>query len=272
VQRVSGGRGRRADRARQLATGSPSPSPSPASAVDFQAVADVVGVAGGNDILGGLQTASGTRRLPFGVLHWSSARAAYDVPSVAAAEQATGLSLRSLANPPAGVGAPTTILVQPRVTATIDLDAAAGKGLAGTSLTVTAGPAVLVEYGGSIGAGGFGIPTLATFVMPRPTASSSVASPTSDELEAYVLSRPGLPSGLVQEIRLVGNLATILPLKAVGGASVSEVEIDGSPAIAVGDGAGIATGVLWVDRAGFVHAALGLLDQEDMLGVANQLG
>jgi hypothetical protein len=255
-----------------LTPGSPAPAPTAASTVDFQAVADVAGVAGGNGVLGGLQTASGTRRLPFGVLHWSSSRAAYDVASLAAAERATGLTLRSLADPPAGVGAPTGIIVQPRVTATIELDAAAGTGLAGTALTVTAGPAVLVEYGGPAGGTGLGIPTLATFVMPRPTASSSTATPTADELEAYVISQPGLPGGIVQEIRLVGNLAEVLPLKAIAGANVSEVEVDGSPAIAVGDGAGIASGVIWVDHGGFVHAALGLLDQEDVLDVAKQLG
>lgn len=244
----------------------PAPSPAALPAADLQAMADVTGLVSPGSVLGGLRGPSGSLRLPFGVLRWSSAGPPRKVASVAAAEAATGLTL-GLASLPAGVAGPATVLVQPTVTATVSFGAGAPAALRGTSLTVRAGPAVIVEYGGQ--AGVLGIPTLATFAMGRPTVSSGTSSP--ERLAAYVLSQPGLPAGLVQEIRLVGGLGTILPVGARSGPDLSQVDVDGSPGILVTD-SGVASGVIWQDRAGVVRAVLGLLDQEDVLHVADQLG
>jgi hypothetical protein len=248
----------------------PSRVPAPklqTSSADFQAVADVVGI-DGSGVLGGFGTPSGSLQLPFGVVRWTSARGAYRVGSIATADKATGMDLRLPAVLPAGVGEPESILVQPEVTATIGFNAVAGSALEGTSLTVTAGPAVLVEYRSALSS--LGLPTLATFAMQRPIASSTRA--VSAQLEAFVLARPGLPAGLAQEIRLLADLGTTLSLPTPPGADVTQVDVGGSPGLLVTEGSGAASGVIWEDRGGVVHAALGLLDQKDILDVANQLG
>ena len=237
----------------------------------LQQVADLVGVdtGGGGGVLGGFDTASGTLPLPFGVLHWSSAGAAHTVSSLAAAAQATGLPVHSPGDLPPGVGALETVLVQPAVTATVDFAAGAVPGVGGAaSLSVTAGPAVLAEYGGA--PAGVNVPTLVTVVMARPATSATSSS--TDRLEAFVLARPGLPAGLVREVRLLGNLSGLLSGVGGTGPQVSQVEVAGVPGILVTDGSGVASGVLWEDHNGTVHAAAGLLDQKDVLDVANQIG
>ena len=247
-------------------------APVQAVSTDFQAIADAAGLEG-SGVIGGFPTPSGSLRLPFGLVRWTSAGRAHSVASIAVADAATGMDLSLPATVPAGVGPLQTILVQPQVTATITFSSSAGPTLAGTSLEVTAGPAVLVEYGSSLSS--LGIPSFATFAMRRPIASSPIASPigpTSAQLEAFVLSRPGLPAGLAQEIRLLGDLGTSLPVPMPPGANVTQVDIGGSPGVLVAEGSGAASGVIWEDRAGVVYAALGLLDQEDILNVANQLG
>ncbi len=243
------------------------PAPVPTSAGGIQALADVGGIEGGSGVLGGFDASSGSRTLPFGVLRWSSAGPALRVSSIAAAEHATGLDLPVPTVLPAGVGNPTSILVQPQVTATIRFGSAAGV-LAGKTLTVTAGPAVLVEYGASTPL--LGLPTLATFAMGKPVVSSSDSK--AAQLEAYVLSRPDVPAGLAQEIRLLGDIGTVLPLPTPPGANVSQVDVGGRPGILVTDTSVGASGVIWEDRGGVVRAAVGLLDGKDILDVASQLG
>jgi hypothetical protein len=249
-----------------------SPPPQKASAADFQAIEDLAGLSGGHGtlggsgILGGFDTASGERQLPFGVLRWSSSGAAHSVPSLAAATAATGLELRPPARLPAGVGAISSILVQPRVTVTIRFGAAAG-ALAGNSLTVSAGPAVVVEYGAETGE--LAVPTLATFTMERPTVPSRTA--TATQLEAYVLAAPGVPSGLDQELRLLGDMGTVLPFQAPPGTNASQVDVDGAAGILVTAPTIGGSGVIWV-RDDLVHVAVGLLDGNGVLNVARQIG
>ena len=242
-------------------------SPVTTSSAGIQALADVAGIDGGSGILGGFDRSSGSLSLPFGLLRWHSTGTARPVTSIAMAERETGLDLAMPAALPAGVGSPATLLVQPAVTATIQFGASAAT-LAGRSLTITAGPAVLVEYGASTT--GFGLPTLATFAMARPAVSSADAK--AAQLEAYVLSRPGLPVGLAQEIRLLGGVGTVVPLPVPQGASATQVDVHGSAGVLVADSSIGASGVIWDDPSGVVHAAVGLLDQKDILGVANQLG
>jgi hypothetical protein len=237
------------------------------SATDVQALADVTGLEGGSGILGGFGTSSGAIRLPFGLLRWSSAGAAHSVGSLAAASEATGLHLASPTNLPAGVENVSSILVQPRVTATIRLNATAG-ALAGQSLTIMAGPAVLVEYGAS--SSGFGLPMLGIFAMGKPSVAPTTS--TTAALEAYVLARPGVPPGLTQEIRLLSDLGTVLPVPVPPGASLSQVDVAGSPGVLLTDRAMGVSGVLWEDHAATVRAAVGFLDGRALLNVADQLG
>jgi hypothetical protein len=248
-----------------LAPGRTAPVTPPS--VGIQALTDVAGLGGGSGVLGGFATASGSLKLPFGELRWTSSGPAHPVSSIAAAEKASGLDLRTPKALPAGVGGLASIEVQPEVTASISFGAAAAT-LAGRSLNITAGPAVLMEYGGATAA--IGIPTLTTFVMGRPAVFS--ADSTVSQLEAYVLSRPGLPAGLAQEIRLLGDIGTVIPLPSQQGANVTQVDVDGSPGALVTDASIGVSGVIWDDSDGVVHAAVGLLDQTDIISVADQLG
>ena len=246
----------------------PKKAPSaPTSSAGIQALADIVGMDGGSGTLGGFSRSSGSLDLPFGVLSWSSAGATQRFVSIAAASKASGLDLRAPAALPAGVGSPAAILVQPEVTATIRFGAIAGP-LAGKSLTVTAGPAVLVEYGASTSA--LRLPTLGTFAMSMPRVSSTDSATT--RLEAYVLSQPGVPAGLAQEIRLLGDIGTVLPVPTPPGTNVTQVDVGGSPGVLVTDDSIGTSGVIWEDRGGLVQAAVGLLDRKDIVDVANQLG
>lgn len=246
---------------------SPGASRAPTSPT-IDALTDVVGLNGNTNILGGFDQPSGSRSLPFGVLRWSSSGAARSVASISAAQQITGLDVKVPANLPSGVGTPSTILVQPAVTATVQFNAAAGS-LAGRTLTVTAGPAVVVEFG-STSTSLDGLPTLTVFVMPRPTVAAKDAS--ASQLEAFVLSQRGVPDGLAQELRLLGGVGTVLPIPQSSGAALSQVDVDGASAVLVTDSSLGASGVLWVDQSNLVHAAVGLLDQHDILSVATQIG
>ena len=76
-----------------------------------------------------------------------------------------------------------------------------------------------------------GCPTLATFTMARPTVASSAS--TSAQLEAYVLSAPGVPTGLDEEIRLMSDAGTVLPFQAPAGTNASQVDVDGAAGILV---------------------------------------
>jgi hypothetical protein len=254
---------------------SPTPQRATTQLSGFNGIEDLVDVSGsGPGILGGFPSASGTLHLPFGLLTWSSAGHATQSSSLPAAEASTGIDIRTPANLPAGVGRISRVFVQPRVTANIEFDSSAGS-LSGTSLTVTAGPAILIQYGGNIS--DLGLPPLATFTMVRPTVSSGPSTSsgvdTTAELEAYVLSAHGVPSGLEQEVRLLGDVSTILPVEspAGSGTNVSQVDIDGAAGVLVTAPSIGASGAIWQTH-GELDAAFGLLDQKDLLSVAQQVG
>ena len=103
--------------------------------------------------------------------------------------------------------------------------------------------------------------------MQRPVATSTGA--TARQLEAFLLSRPGLPSGLAQEIRMLGT--TALPVPVPPGMTGRHVTVGRSPAVLL-TGSGVAAGVVWESTDGVVHGVAGLLNQTDILNVARQLG
>lgn len=214
----------------------------------------------------GFPTPSGSGALAFGRLTWSSAGAARTYGSVGAAAAVTGVVVRVPGQLPAGVGRPTTIESQPRVTATICFDRAAGS-LAGTSVVLHAGPAVVVGYG-SRGTG-LGVPTMVVATMPRPTADATGA--TISQIESFLLSRPGVPTQLAPELRLLGDLSTVLPFPAPSGLQTSSVHVGRWPGVAIALPSGVAAAVVWEDGTGTVRAVGGLLDRRTLLRVADQL-
>ncbi len=232
---------------------------------DLQDIADFMGL-GDSHVIGGFSTPSGSRALPFGTIRWFSSGRAEAVTSLAQASSAAGFPVSLPSHLPSGVGRPEGIMLQPRVKVTVTFDSSA-QGVAGASVVLYAGPAVAVEYGS---ANGIDLPTLAVLTMPRPTAVSSGA--TISQIEAFLLRQPGISSELAEELRLLGDLGTTLPVPVPPGASVRSVEVGGSPGVLVADPSGVASGVIWENSAGMVHVVAGILDPQGVLNVADQIG
>jgi hypothetical protein len=221
-----------------------------------------------SSVLGGFPRPSGSLHLRSGTIRWSSAGGSRRVASLAEAEATTGLDLTLPTSLPPGVATTPAIATRRSVTATITFDAAADPALAGSSLTVDLGPAVFVEYGSTTH--DLGVPTVAIMTMRRPVATSRGA--TLSQLESYLLAQPGLPPDLAQQIRLFGAPGTRLPVPIPPGAVETSTVIGGSRAIILSDPSEAASGVIWEDGAGVIHTVAGLLDKQDVLSVAHQVG
>ena len=234
------------------------------SANDLRAIENITGI---GQLPGNLQP-SGSMRLSFGELSWSTAGGPQQVSSLASASAMTHLAFPTPATLPSGVGAIGRITVQPQVTATVRFSQNAGPAVAGSTLTITVGPAIAVQYGGTSGRSN--VVTLAIVAARRPVASSTGA--TASQLETFVLSRPGMPTGLAQEIRQLGNPNAVLPVPVPSGLWEEKEQIGGAPAVVVTDPNGFASGVIWESRDGVVHAVGGLLDKEDVFSVAREIG
>ncbi len=238
-------------------------APVPVSPGDLRAISSItqIGVAQVSDGL----PPSGTRQLAFGTLSWTSAGPAVAAASLAQARAQTHLPVTMPASLPAGVGPVSRVMVQPRLTVTIRFSQDAGGAVGGSTLVVNGGPGVVVQYGSASGASK--LTTLVIAAMQRPVATSTGA--TARQLEAFLLSRPGLPSGLAQEIRMLGT--TALPVPVPPGMTGRHVTVGRSPAVLL-TGSGVAAGVVWESTDGVVHGVAGLLNQTDILNVARQLG
>ena len=114
------------------------------------------------------------------------------------------------------------------------------------------------------------MPALGVATMPRPAALATGAS--IGQIEAFLLAQPGIPPELAEEVRLLGDLKTILPVPVPAGASVRSVQVGGWPAVLLADSSKAAAAVIWEDGRGMLHVVVGILDPQDVLNVANQLG
>lgn len=234
---------------------------------DLRAVSNVLGLGSGPGS-GSPSSGGGTQPLRFGSLRWSSSGQPSQVSSVAKATAQTHLAFRTPAQLPAGVGSLAAVLVQPQATATITFSKGIAAPVGGTRLAVTAGPAMMVEYGGQLGGGK--VPTLGILTMRRPVATSTGA--TTSQLESFLLSRRGIPADLARQVRLLGNLGSVLPIPVPPGATATHLRVDGSPAVLLSFSSGAASAVIWESHDGIVHAVAGLLNTQDVLNVARQIG
>jgi hypothetical protein len=230
----------------------------------MRAIGAFMGLGDGNS-LGGFSAPNGSTKIRFGTLSWSS-EAPHPASSLDQAVSESGFHVTLPAHLPAGVGAAQQFIVQPGMRATVTFDSAA-PSLAGSTVTVHAGPAVIAQYGGTSAAD---VPTLTIATMPRPTAVSSGAS--LSQIEAFLLAQPGIPPALAEEIRLLGDLRTTLPVPVPSGASVRSVQVSGWPGVLLSDSSNAAAAVVWEDSHGMLHVVAGILDAQDVLNVAGQLG
>ena len=230
---------------------------------DLRAITAFTGL-GDSPVLGGFSAPSGSTTLRFGSIRWSSGTA-HPVSSLAEATADAGFPVSLPAHVPAGVGAIQRVGVQPRVSATVTFNSTAA-GVARGSVTLDAGPAVLVEYAG---ANGTDLATLGVVTMRRPTARSTGA--TMSQIEAFLLAQPGIPPELAEEVRLLGNSRTTLPVPVPPGAAVRSVQVSGWPGVLIADPSNAAAGVVWEDGRGMLHVVAGILDSQDVLNVADQV-
>lgn len=235
------------------------------SASELQEISDITGLSSGQ--LSGQVQPSGSVPLSFGRLSWTTSRNAQQASSVAQARALTQLAFTTPASLPAGVGPRPSIEVLPQVTATVTVSKSAGGAVGGSTLQLTAGPAIVAQYGD---AGGSGTPTLEVVAMRRPEASSTGA--TASQLETFLLTQRGMPARLAEEIRLLGNPRAVLPVPVPAGMSEQQLTVGGAAAVLVTDRSGAASGVIWESRDGIVHGVGGLLDSADVLSVARQVG
>jgi len=237
------------------------------SKADVQEVAQLMGMTTSAS-LGGFKTPSGSESLAFGSLSWTSSGSGGQVASLAAAEAATGLTVTLPTTLPSGVAGVGRYAVMPKISATVTFDADAGSTLTGSSLVVSLGPAIAVSYNGSSTLDGIGPLAVLTVAQPLATATGA----TTAEIENFLLSRPGVPADLADEIHLLGNLQTTLPIPTPPGMTSEQTEIDGSRTVLLIDNSNAASAAIWEDHNGVVHAVAGLLDKEDLLSVAQQIG
>jgi hypothetical protein len=206
------------------------------------------------------------------------------VAGAAQAAAATGLRVLQPSSLPANVPAQVRYEVVGRGSATFTLDAVtaaaaaarAGRpspnipsSLDGTSVTVTAGPAVFAVYGAGSARSESTPPSLVIAEGVRPTASTNGA--TLQQLEDFLLAQPGISPQLAAEIRAIGQPASTLPIPIISGLMNSQtVSIDGVQGVAAGDSTGLGAAVIW-EKDDVVYAVGGLLPQSEVLDIARSL-
>jgi hypothetical protein len=214
----------------------------------------------------------------FGKLTWSSKTEPHQVASLAAASAETGLPAISV-RVPASVTGTAKYGAMAKTSATFVFDAATAQASAaaigrtappmpakldGTTLIFSGGPAIIVTYGDERSSG-----ALFIGVAKAPTVSSDGA--TVAELQAYLLSQPGVSPALAAQIRAIGDPASTLPVPIpLGQAQAKNVSVHGTTGLFVGDSTGIASAVLW-QQNGLVYIVGGSLTEAEVLAVANSL-
>lgn len=208
-------------------------------------------------------------------------------PDAAAAAAAAGLGVPVVAALPAGTTAAPTYAVVSGGIVTFTFDATLARaaaaraggqlpampaGLDGSTLSVSVQPAVVVSYGvdpATLLQGGAGVPSSQAFIVVA-TRTPTVASTgvTARQLEDYLLSVPGIPSGVASEIRAIGNPTVTIPVPIpIDLASGSSVTINGAPGLLIGDSTGLGSAVVW-QHNGIVDAIAGTLTANEVIGVA----
>jgi hypothetical protein len=137
-------------------------------------------------------------------------------------------------------------------------------GLDGASVRLTAGPGLAAVW-----AADSGVPGL---VVARAVAPAAFAQGTDfEQLRDYLLSLPGLPEQIAEQLRAFSPEASTLPIPVPAEYATSEpTEVDGQPATLLSSRDGFLTAVVWVED-GVVTAVAGSLSTDEVLSVASGL-
>ncbi|HEU0101835.1 MAG TPA: hypothetical protein VFR07_05890, partial [Mycobacteriales bacterium] len=137
-------------------------------------------------------------------------------------------------------------------------------GLDGSSVRLAAGPGVAQVWGSSAGA-----PALVVGRAVAPTASSTGVP--FDVVRDYVLSLPGLPADVADQLRTFTADGSTLPIPVpTDEVTTTPDEVDGVPATLLTTRDGTLAAVVWVD-AGVVTVVAGAVDADEALAVARGL-
>jgi hypothetical protein len=201
------------------------------------------------------------------------------VANAATAQERTGLAVPEVAELPEGVTGDPAYQVGDVVGATFTFSAAKAAqaaaaegevlppppaGLDGSSLRMEAGPGVAAVWSQPTG-----VPTLvvASVVAPK-VYSSGVPFET---VRDYLLSLPGLPAGLADQLRDLSADGATLPLPVPAElVTSSTADVGGIPATVLTSRDGLFAGVVWVED-GRVTGVAGSLDADELLSVARGL-
>jgi hypothetical protein len=203
----------------------------------------------------------------------------HQVVDAATAANFTGLDVPEVVQLPAGVSGDPTYQVVGELSAVFTFSAekaaaAAAKtgeplppvpaGLDGSSVRLVAGPGVAEVWGQSNG-----FPTLVVGRAVAPTAFSNGVPFTT--VRDYLLSLPGMPPQLAEQLRAFTGDGTTLPLP------VPADQVTSSPANVNGHAATVLVtrdqgmaAVVWVDK-GVLTAVAGALGDDEVLAIARDL-
>lgn len=226
----------------------------------------------------------------YGSIHGGSSLSVTSEPDAASAALAAGLPAPTVADLPSGTASRPTYAVIAGTSVSFTFDAALARaaasraggqlpamprGLDGSTLTVAIAPAVVVSYGLDVATvyHGGALPTAGTTLVVVASRTPTVSSTgvTVQQLENYMLSLPGIPSGVVAELRAIGDPAQTVPVPIpVDLASASMVDVNGARGLLVGDSTQLGSVVLW-QHNGVVYAVAGTLSSDQVLGIARTL-
>jgi hypothetical protein len=232
----------------------------------------------------------------FGTLSWTTPPAPQLVTSATEAATVSGLHVPVVGKLPSGVSTNVTYAAMPAAVGVFTFDAAkaaafaakSGKtlptmpaGMDGSKLTVTVGPAVVEIFGNlNLPAGGaasgtapdpsqLSLPQLVIGESSAPVVTSSGVS--TQQLEEYLLSLPGVSPNLAAAIRAVKDPSTTLPIPIpIEYATSKTVTVQGVDGLGVGDNTGLGAGVIWI-KSGTIYGVAGSLKQDAILDIANGL-
>ncbi len=160
--------------------------------------------------------------------------------------------------------------------------------LAGSTISVTTGPAVVAIYGGSLTNlwqqssatpnGGSpssvsgqspSMPQLVIAQAPAPKVYSTGA--TVQGMEQYFLAIPGISPQLAAEIKSIGDPTRTLPIPIPASRMVSQnVSVQGVQGLAISDASGLGSAIVW-QKDGMVYAVAGSVSEAKALEVAQGL-
>jgi hypothetical protein len=203
-----------------------------------------------------------------------------EVPDAATALERTGLAVPEVSDLPEGVSGDPTYRVAGTMSAVFTFSAEKAAqaaavegedlpvpppGVDGSSLRLTAGPGVAAFW-----AQPTGVPTLVVARVGAPTVEAS-GDVKFAQVRDYLLSLPGLPDDLAEQLADLSEDGATLPLPVPADlVTTSEAVVNGRDATVLTSRNGLFAGVVWV-KDGVMTGVAGSLSADELLSVARGL-